>query len=172
MNGRRKSRDRAIHPKSEMDREVARLLGMKQSDVSVVTNEFIRVMRNHLLDMHTVRLDGLGEIYIWLSKGGTVALSNGTFVKGESRKVRVVVDRKYNVSFTKAAALKDAIQARYGRSVLTEPIMDKYGVDASGSEMEKKAAAGCPNCGAKVEKHGNVLACPKCGTEPFEAKKG
>jgi ribosomal protein S27AE len=50
--------------------------------------------------------------------------------------------------------------------------MEKYGVDEGGEELEKKASAGCPQCGGKVEKHGNVLTCPKCGTEPFETKKG
>lgn len=48
--------------------------------------------------------------------------------------------------------------------------MDKFGVDETGSEQEKVAAEGCPVCGAKVQKHGNVLACPNCGTEPFEKK--
>jgi uncharacterized Zn finger protein (UPF0148 family) len=48
--------------------------------------------------------------------------------------------------------------------------MDKYGVDEQGAENEKVAAEGCPKCGAKVQKHGNVLACPNCGTEPFEKK--
>jgi ribosomal protein S27AE len=47
--------------------------------------------------------------------------------------------------------------------------MEKYGVDETGEEMEKKAAAGCPKCGGKVEKHGNVLTCEHCGTEPFES---
>lgn len=48
--------------------------------------------------------------------------------------------------------------------------MDKLGVDESGVENEKVAAEGCPKCGSKVQKHGNVLACPNCGTEPFEKK--
>lgn len=48
--------------------------------------------------------------------------------------------------------------------------MEKLGVDESGSDQEKTAAEGCPKCGSKVEKHGNVLACPVHGTEPFEKK--
>jgi len=49
--------------------------------------------------------------------------------------------------------------------------MEKLGVDESGSDQEKVAAEGCPVCGRKPERHGNVLACPQCGTEPFEKKK-
>lgn len=48
--------------------------------------------------------------------------------------------------------------------------MTKYGVDEGTDQeaLEKKAAGGCPKCGAKPTRHGNVLACPNCGTEPFE----
>ena len=50
--------------------------------------------------------------------------------------------------------------------------MEKYAVDESVDPgLEKQAAQGCPKCGGKVEQHGKVLMCPKCGTEPFESKK-
>jgi len=51
--------------------------------------------------------------------------------------------------------------------------MDKFGVDETvdTSAMEKAAAEGCPECGAPVARHGNVLVCPKHGTAPFEKKK-
>jgi len=51
--------------------------------------------------------------------------------------------------------------------------MDKLGVDESvnQSSMEKAAAEGCPECGAAVTRHGNILVCPKHGTAPFEKKK-
>jgi len=49
--------------------------------------------------------------------------------------------------------------------------MSKYGVDEEGSDQEKVAAHGCPECGRKPERHGNVLACPVHGTEPFEKKE-
>jgi len=51
---------------------------------------------------------------------------------------------------------------------------EKYAVDedqGDQEQLEKKAAEGCPECGSKVERHGNVLMCPKCGTAPFETKK-
>lgn len=48
--------------------------------------------------------------------------------------------------------------------------MAKYGVDESVNQerLEKKAAEGCPECGAKPSRHGNVLICPAHGSEPFE----
>jgi DNA-directed RNA polymerase subunit RPC12/RpoP len=51
--------------------------------------------------------------------------------------------------------------------------LEKFGVDESVNqeELEKKAAEGCPECGAKVERHGNVILCPNCGSAPFEKKE-
>lgn len=49
--------------------------------------------------------------------------------------------------------------------------MEKLGVDTEGSEQEKQASRGCPKCGKAPERHGNVLACPVHGTEPFEQAK-
>ena len=46
--------------------------------------------------------------------------------------------------------------------------MEKYGVVTGSLDLTKTAADGCPKCGSKVERHGNVLLCPKCGTVPFE----
>lgn len=51
--------------------------------------------------------------------------------------------------------------------------MEKYGVDESvdAGLMEKAASEGCPECGAKVKREGNLLICPRCGTAPFEKAK-
>lgn len=52
--------------------------------------------------------------------------------------------------------------------------MDKFGVDEGSNQedLEKKAAQGCPKCGSnKVQRHGKILICPNCGTEPFEEHK-
>lgn len=51
--------------------------------------------------------------------------------------------------------------------------MDKLGVDEGQDQevLEKAASDGCPQCGKKVERHGQVLVCPRCGTAPFEKKK-
>lgn len=54
-------------------------------------------------------------------------------------------------------------------------MIEKYGVDESSNQdpkkMEKAASEGCPKCGQKVQRHGNVILCPSCGSEPFEKDK-
>lgn len=52
----------------------------------------------------------------------------------------------------------------------TEEGMTKYAVNEGHNpdKLEKAAASGCPICGAKCTKHGNILSCPTHGTEPFE----
>jgi ribosomal protein S27AE len=51
--------------------------------------------------------------------------------------------------------------------------MEKYAVDESvdTETLEKVATAGCPQCGSAVARNGNVLMCPRCGSEPFEETK-
>jgi len=51
--------------------------------------------------------------------------------------------------------------------------LEKYGVDENvdGEDLEKKAAEGCPKCGAKPVRHGKLLMCPTHGSEPFEQPK-
>jgi hypothetical protein len=50
--------------------------------------------------------------------------------------------------------------------------MEKFGVDETAdTDLEKEAAQGCPECGKKPIRHGNVLMCPDHGSEPFEKKK-
>lgn len=48
--------------------------------------------------------------------------------------------------------------------------MTKLGVDESSKDNTKTAAKDCPECGAKVEKHGDISVCPNHGTAPFEGK--
>jgi ribosomal protein S27AE len=52
--------------------------------------------------------------------------------------------------------------------------MEKYGVDegVDQEKLEKQSAQGCPKCGCKLEKHGKVLICTHCGSEPFEEGNG
>lgn len=50
--------------------------------------------------------------------------------------------------------------------------MEKYGVDENKNQenLEKIATEGCPQCGGKVERHGQVVLCRACGSQPFEEK--
>jgi tRNA(Ile2) C34 agmatinyltransferase TiaS len=57
-----------------------------------------------------------------------------------------------------------------------ETEMEKYAVvetegTVSQETLEKQAMQGCPKCGGRVERHGRILSCANCGTEPFEADK-
>ena len=38
-------------------------------------------------------------------------------------------------------------------------------------QLEKRAADKCPKCGGEVVRHGNVLICRNCGTEPWEGNE-
>jgi hypothetical protein len=51
--------------------------------------------------------------------------------------------------------------------------MDKFGVDegVNQEELEKRASEGCPVCGKKPIRQGNVLLCPDHGSEPWENKE-
>lgn len=53
-------------------------------------------------------------------------------------------------------------------------IMDKYGVVTEEGDLTKQGSTDerCPNCGGKIEVHGKVKMCPRCGTKPFEGKDG
>ncbi len=48
--------------------------------------------------------------------------------------------------------------------------MTKLGVDETQKDPQKVATEGCPECGKKLVKHGNVVLCPDHGSEPFEGK--
>lgn len=161
-----------FHRKGDIDREVSHLLGMKQADVSAVTNEFLRLIVFHLVEMEGVKIDNFGDMKLSVRKGAGTTVRAGNFHTKEYKPLVVKVERTYRVSFKKANYFKAEITKRHGSFVTVERDMEKYGVDETGEELEKKAAQGCPLCGAKAEKHGNVLACPTHGTEPFENKKG
>ena len=52
--------------------------------------------------------------------------------------------------------------------------MEKYAVSETNKDkgdLDKQASAGCPECGAKLQRHGDTLLCPNCGSAPFEEKK-
>jgi predicted RNA-binding Zn-ribbon protein involved in translation (DUF1610 family) len=121
--------------KRAIDAQVAALLGIHQSRVSLVTTTFIRLAVKHIARYGILYIDGLGEF-----------ARNGI-----------------NVHFKKSPRL---------HLTLRETIMEKYGVNEQVDQetLEKAAAQGCPNCGAKPERHGQILSCPNCGTEPFEKK--
>ncbi len=121
--------------KRSIDAQVAGLLGIHQSQVSLITTTFLRLAGRAVAQRGRLYLEGLGE-----------------FTRNDLK-----------VGFRKGAAL---------HRTLKETPMEKYGVDEGVEQdvLEKAASQGCPECGAKCEKHGNTLVCPNHGTAPFEKK--
>ncbi|KKN98618.1 hypothetical protein LCGC14_0147300 [marine sediment metagenome] len=48
--------------------------------------------------------------------------------------------------------------------------MEKLGVDQGQDDLTKQGTSDvlCPECGVKMEQHGQVMKCPVHGTEPLE----
>jgi tRNA(Ile2) C34 agmatinyltransferase TiaS len=69
------------------------------------------------------------------------------------------------------------VRALHETPYIKETEMEKLGVQetevggVSQETLEKQAMQGCPKCGGRVERHGRILTCAKCGTEPFEQGK-
>ncbi len=150
--------------KSMLNQKVAMLLGEKTRNVSAITELFIAQIREELAQLNTVRVDGLGILHVLVQRGAIAQLQ--TKHTGALTATSV---QKYRVSFRKAAPLTRALRELHG-GVVVEKNMDKLGVDEGNTDNEKLATEGCPQCGAKVERHGDVFACPTHGTEPFEKK--
>lgn len=161
--------------KSQLDGRVAELLGKKRRDVSAVTEAFLQEVVKALVESGEVRLDGLGTLRVDCRSGvrQPTVLVNAPRSDG-TRDVAVVdVERKYYVNFRRSSRLRTALRKLHGKHRERRIPMEKYGVDENvdGEKLEKQASEGCPGCGAKVQRHGNVLVCPNCGTAPFEQKQ-
>lgn len=106
----------------EINVKVARLLGMKVSEVSLVTEAFIKEVSNLLVKDKRVLLFGLGSMKVTCRSG----LRPSTEVLNRVRGGRVVgkatlkVKKKYFVSFKKSQALARAIRNAKGRAEVLE----------------------------------------------------
>jgi len=137
--------------KSDLDLEVAFLLQVPLTKIRTITNAFIESLVHAIAENGEVDVGGLGifRIRTVMTEGG---LSE-----------RKLMKKRY-VRFSKGGALKRTIE---------EAQMEKYGVDETTLPPEsfEKAAerrTTCPQCGTRIERHGRILKCPRCGTEPFE----
>ncbi len=126
--------------------KTARELGMRPREVRTIILEFLNQAGSFLMRHESMHLYGLGRFNLRLARDGRVT-----------------------VSFTKSRRMR--LLARL--FVKEKEMIDKYGVDEGTSSdiLEKAAADGCPECGSKIERHGNVAKCPQCGTKPFESGK-
>lgn len=133
--------------KKEIDHRIAALIGKNAYWVQLVTSLFLSLVSKELAVGEEVDLPFFGKLYV--GKRARVRLK-------KSPRLRRMIGRK-----------RMAHSEQKGAPVP----MEKYGVDESKTQqdLEKRAASGCPDCGQKPIRHGNVLVCPKCGTSPFEA---
>lgn len=166
--------------KADLDKQVAMLLGVKKGKVAVITAAFFTHLMNAIVDDGEAQVDGFGKFRLSSKRGSRCRVQDfrkGNFKKGESiATVRVAVDKKYTVNFSKAVPFREKIRRKYGKSPVIEQEfdMEKYGVDQSVEDqekLEKRANEGCPECGKGLIKHGQVLMCPTHGSEPFEQTK-
>jgi ribosomal protein S27AE len=141
-----------------LDTRVAVVLGRPQPQVALITSVFLRKVVEELIAGNEVYLEEIGILRMEVSKSDITSRLNA------------------KVHFTKRSHFVRRIKETHVRQSKSKGRvfpMEKLGVDESVDQekLEKVAADGCPKCGAKVERHGNVMACPACGTEPFESKK-
>lgn len=140
--------------KTELDIEFARLAGLPRREAGQLSALYLQVLSSHLAALHSIQLPGLGRFNISVST---------------TRKLNMFKQgiRKIRVSFAKSDPLRDAHKQRS-----KELDMEKYGVDENvdQQQLEKQSAQGCPKCGRTPTRHGALLMCPNCGSEPFEAR--
>lgn len=139
--------------KHELDLRTAEACGVARAVVGRITREFLFQMRMAAVE-DGVNIQGLGVMRVIEYR-----------VRFKSTGKR---EQRFAMRFRPSRALQEQVRS-YRRSLMS---MDKYGVEEkqkSFKDMTKLAAEGCPNCGSKnVTRDGNVLRCPRCGTEPFE----
>lgn len=109
--------------KKDIEQEVARLLDMPISTVSLVTGCFLRTLLHEIVDNRDVLVDGFGSFKLREQKRVAVAhLEQGTFKKGGHGGKTVVRTRKlFRVWFKKSNKFRQAIDDAYGKeSTMTE----------------------------------------------------
>lgn len=140
-------------------------LGIDHTFVKQILESFIGHVCSGLVHDGKVRIQGLGVLSIQPFKLNRKI----RILKGPRAGSMVNVTVHYRAYFKKAHRLRRMLQEEHVMPK-TEPEMEKYGVDEGTDQenLEKKAADGCPECGAMPKRQGNILICPKHGTEPFE----
>ena len=153
--------------KVDIDEQVAVDLGMKKATVALVTAAFLNSIVHALVEDGEVRLESFGRFL--LQKAERTATTN-LRKKGAGDERFNTTTNLLRVWFKKSPVFKEYVWIIHGKPN-QEDLMDKHGVDEGAQDqeaLEKKAAEGCPQCGAKLERHGKVLICPVHGSEPFE----
>lgn len=147
--------------KSPLDATVADITGVPQKTVTAVTRVFLEEIMRRVAKTGEVHLPGFGVFKIMVRHGKR----SPPLYQGKQQK-RCVHDKQYVVFFRKSQNFKKLVLA----FLKDEETMDKLAVeeDVDQEELEKRAEAGCPECGKELERHGKTLICPVHGSEPFE----
>lgn len=114
--------------------------------------------------------------HVTLHEIGSLRLTRGidnrtVILQPRGETLEVPIRYKFYGRFQKSAALKREINKVWHRKERDGTMMEKYGVDEDGADLEKAAAEGCPLCGRPAERHGALLICPTHGSEPFEKNR-
>lgn len=155
--------------KVDLDTTVALLLNKEHAEVSLITSAFVTELMNSLVSESAVNIRGFGR-FLLKEEARKPQVSNMPIL----RKGKIIghctglLVRSYRVSFKKSHVFKAKIYRRKGKGN-----MEKLGVDEGCDQeaLEKLAAQGCPECGRKPERHGNILICPEHGSAPFEVER-
>lgn len=154
--------------KRALDTRAAEATGVPFRDVQRITAAFLQAARDALLDTREVALPPLGTLTLFQHRRKRAQVVNlRTY---SDRPLAVEVDTAFTLRFRKDPRLRALIRARLLASEENK-VMEKFAVDEDLGDqeaLEKKAAGGCPRCGATPQRHGRSLICPKCGSEPFE----
>ena len=108
--------------KKEIDQELEGMFGIRENGIEVedITTEFLHRVMRKLIAGHEVHLPGFGTFKVSVRKGmrqKRVTLTKGTFKKGEKGTTHsVTVDRKYYVSFRRAAAFRQMFWDQFGKN--------------------------------------------------------
>lgn len=98
-----------LRTKQELDKKVANELGVDPKEVRDITTAFIELLRQHLLDMYDVTIDGLGSFKPVMTTKPKTFVSKGM-------KKTVTATRQLRVHFSKSQVFKRMQRAKYGRS--------------------------------------------------------
>lgn len=101
--------------KLDIDGTVAMLLGQPHKHVASITHHFLNCLLNHIVEHTEVELYGFGKFRLTHQRGSRARVQTMTTVKG--KKIRVAVDKKYQVCFSKSQLFKQRIQKKYGKTV-------------------------------------------------------
>lgn len=106
--------------KHQLDLAVSTMLNMKKADVSATTALFCMLIMNCIVEDGEVHIDGFGRFRLTVSHGkraSVTRLNRGNFKKGESLGEQLVaVEKKYTVTFKKAAPFRQRIRKRHGKA--------------------------------------------------------